>query len=72
MYFPNIYVGYFETRQDSKYVIYLQNQYALNDIDQELIKVLETNIAVAFENLDLTQTVIGDPKRSHFYPGRDY
>lgn len=57
IYLPNVYVGYFETRQHSRHIIYLQNQSEWNDIDQELIKVLETNIAVAFENLDLTQTV---------------
>lgn len=69
VYWPYAYVGYFETRRKSKHIIYLHRQQAWNAIEQELIKVLETNIAVAFENLDLTETVIETQKEVIFTLG---
>ncbi len=62
LYFPKTYVGYFKTKRDSEHLIYIQSQYELNDIDQELLKVLQTTIAVAFENIELTQAVIETQK----------
>lgn len=69
LYFPKTYVGYFKTKRDSEHLIYIQSQYELNDIDQELLKVLQTTIAVAFENIELTQAVIETQKEVIFTLG---
>lgn len=69
LYFPYIYVGYFITKRDSEHLIYLQSRYELNEIDQELLRVLQTTIAVAFENIELTQTVIETQKEVIFTLG---
>lgn len=55
---PHAYVGHFTTTSGSEHVVYVQTQTAFNDIDQELINVLEVNIAVAFENIDLNQAIV--------------
>ncbi len=54
----NMYAGHFLTKSGSDHLLYIQSQYDLNDIDKELLKVLATNVAVAFENVDLNQTVV--------------
>ncbi len=54
----NMFVGHFLTTNGSQHLIYIRTQYDLTEIDQELLKVLITNITVAFENLDLNQAII--------------
>lgn len=54
----NMYAGHFLTTSDSDHLLYIQSQYDLNDIDKELLKILATNVAVAFENMDLNQAII--------------
>ena len=66
---PNAYVGYFSTTNHSEHLIYIQSQYELNEIDKELLKVLDTNIAVAFENIDLNQAIIETQKEVIFTLG---
>ena len=52
------YIGYFPTQNGSEHLIYIDCQTTLNGIEQELIRVLEVNAAVAFENIDLNRAII--------------
>lgn len=69
LYFPYTYIGYFPTKQNSEHLIYIQCYYELSEIDRELLRVLQAAIAVAFENIELTQTVIETQKEVIFTLG---
>lgn len=53
----NAYVGYFPIRNGSKYLLYIQGEEALTEIEQGLIKFFATNIAVGFDNFSLNQEI---------------
>ncbi len=52
------YIGYVATKNGIEYVIYLHTPVPPNSLDIELCKILEVNVAVAFENIDLHQEII--------------
>ncbi len=52
------YIGYVATKNGVEYVSYLHTPIPLNNIDIELCKILEANVAVAFENIELHQEII--------------
>ncbi len=56
--FPDAYAGYFSTKSGSEHLIYIESQAEINDVEKELIRVLEVNASVAFENIDLNQAII--------------
>jgi len=53
----NAYIGYFPTRRNVEYLLYVQNQYGFSDIETNLTKMFAANIAVAFENLSLNAEI---------------
>ncbi|GAK57815.1 two-component response receiver and regulator protein [Candidatus Vecturithrix granuli] len=53
----NAYIGYFKTRRDAEYLLYLQNQHGFSEIEADLIKMFAANIAVAFDNLSLNEEI---------------
>ena len=53
----NIYLGYFQTSNHTEFLLCLQSQYLLSDIEIRLIKLFSTNISVAFDNLALTEEI---------------
>ena len=63
------YVGYFCTRNKVEYLLYMQNQYGLGDIETGLIKMFSTNIAVAFDNISLNQEIVETQKEAIYTLG---
>ncbi len=63
------YVGYFPVRNGSEYLLYLQGEGALTEIEQGLITFFSTNIAVAFDNFSLTQEIEDTQKEVIFTLG---
>lgn len=53
----NMYVGYFQTKRQVEYLLCLQSDYAFNDLEVGFIKIFSTNLAVAFDNLALTEEI---------------
>ena len=57
-YLGDEYLGYFSTKSGAEHLIYLQMPAAPSDIEHELLKILEVNATVAFENIELHQDII--------------
>ena len=51
------YIGYFCTKNQTQYLLCLQSDYTLTDTQMKFIKIFATNLAVAFENLALTEEI---------------
>ncbi|MBF0119608.1 MAG: DUF3369 domain-containing protein [Desulfobacterales bacterium] len=49
------YVGYFSTSSGLKYLLYLKGCNNLSDLDKDLIRIFATNVAIAFENINLNE-----------------
>ncbi len=54
----NMFAGYFATTNGSEHLLYIEGRHDFNQLEQELLKVLMANVAVALENLDLNQAII--------------
>ncbi|MDY0092343.1 MAG: DUF3369 domain-containing protein [Candidatus Vecturithrix sp.] len=53
----NAYIGYFKTRHNAEYLLYIQNQHGFSEIETNFMKMFAANIAVAFENLALNEEI---------------
>jgi len=53
----NTYVGYFRTKRQAEYLLCLQSDYAFSELEIGFIKIFSTNLAVAFDNLALTEEI---------------
>jgi response regulator RpfG family c-di-GMP phosphodiesterase len=62
----NTYTGYFETKKGERHLLYFQWQRPLTAFDRELISIFSTNVAVAFENISMTNDVILNQKEVIF------
>ena len=51
------YIGYFKTRHDAEYLMYIHNEYGISELEASLMKMFSTNIAIAFDNLSLNQEI---------------
>jgi response regulator RpfG family c-di-GMP phosphodiesterase len=56
------YLGYFATKSGSKHLLYLKGCRNLTDLDRDLIRIFSTNVAIAFENIDLNQEIVDTQK----------
>jgi len=50
-----LYIGYFETQNNSVNLVYMQGKQKINEIDKELLEIFSTNVAIAFDNIFLNQ-----------------
>lgn len=66
----NRYVGYFRARNGMENLLYLQGYLPLHAIDQELIRIFSNNLAVAFDNIYLNQSIIGTQREVIFTLGQ--
>lgn len=64
-----IYVGYFRTTRGSENIIYLCGDTPFGDLDRDLIRLFASNIAVAFDNLDLNHEIAETQKELLFTLG---
>ncbi len=51
------YIGYFQTKRQTEYLLCLQSDYTFSEADIGFIKIFSTNLAVAFDNLALTEEI---------------
>ena len=51
------YVGFFRTRNQAEFLLGLQSEFPLSELERGLIKIFSTNISVAFDNLALTEEI---------------
>lgn len=51
------YIGYFQTGNETEYILYVRNEYGISDIEASLLKMFSTNIKIAFDNLSLNQEI---------------
>ncbi|MEW5723276.1 MAG: DUF3369 domain-containing protein [Thermodesulfobacteriota bacterium] len=63
------YLGYFQTRNHSENILYLQYHRPLSELDKKLITIFSTNVAVAFDNIYLNQEVVDTQKEVIFTLG---
>ena len=56
------FVGYFATRTGSKHLLYLKGCRNLTELDKDLIRIFSTNVAIAFENIDLNREIVETQK----------
>jgi response regulator RpfG family c-di-GMP phosphodiesterase len=60
---PHHFAAYFATHVDVKYVVYLQSEQPFSPGDVRLIELFCRNVAVALENLTLTQDLLESQRR---------
>jgi response regulator RpfG family c-di-GMP phosphodiesterase len=60
---PHHFAAYFATRHGSRYVVYLQSEARFSPADTRLIELFSRNVAVAFDNLSLTQDLLDSQRR---------
>jgi response regulator RpfG family c-di-GMP phosphodiesterase len=60
---PNHFAAYFATNADSKYVVYVQSESRFSPADTRLIDLFCRNVAMAFQNLSLTQDLLESQRR---------
>ena len=53
----NTYVGYFRTKRHAEYLLCLQSDYNFSELEIGFIRIFATNLAVAFDNLALTEEI---------------
>ncbi len=58
----DVYVGYFGTRSGKKNLLYLKSCSHLSKLDQDLIRIFSSNVAVAFENILLNREIVDTHK----------
>jgi response regulator RpfG family c-di-GMP phosphodiesterase len=61
-YYPDEYVGYFQSRLGVESVLYLKTAAPISDLDKHLVDVFSTNITLAFDNIMLNQDIIDTQK----------
>ena len=57
-----IYVGYFQTENQSVNILYLDGFKSLSSLDKDMIRLFSSNVAVAFDNVYLGQEIIETQK----------
>ncbi|MBN1979965.1 MAG: DUF3369 domain-containing protein [Chitinivibrionales bacterium] len=62
MYFDENLVGYFETRNGGRNILFVSGVKQLHDLDIELISVFCNNVAIAYENIYLNLEIIDTQK----------
>ena len=56
------YIGYFQTENDSKNLLYFDGCKHLTNLDKDLIRIFSTNVGVAFDNIYLSKEIIDTQK----------
>ena len=64
------YVDDFHSRNGIENILFWQNSISLNDIERDLLKIFSGNIAVAFDNIHLNQSLINTQKEVIFTLGQ--
>ncbi len=62
LFIDDAYVGYFQTENKSKNLIYFDGCKYLTQLDKDLIRIFSTNIGIAFDNIYLSTEIIETQK----------
>ncbi|MEE8540903.1 MAG: DUF3369 domain-containing protein, partial [Desulfobacterales bacterium] len=62
LFVDDAYIGYFQTENGSKNLLYVDGCKYLTNLDKDLIRVFSTNVGVAFDNIYLTKEIIETQK----------
>lgn len=62
LFVDDAYVGYFQTENKSKNLIYFDGCQHLTQLDRDLIRIFSTNIGIAFDNIYLSTEIIETQK----------
>ncbi|UCF91592.1 MAG: DUF3369 domain-containing protein [Desulfobacterales bacterium] len=69
LFVEDMYIGYFATRLGSRHLLFLKGCRNLTELDQMLINIFASNIAIAFENIALNQEIVDTQKEVIFTLG---
>ena len=62
LFIDDAYIGYFQTENKSKNLLYFDGCMHLTNLDRDLIRIFSTNIGVAFDNIYLSKEIIETQK----------
>jgi len=62
LFIDDAYIGYFQTENGSKNLLYFDGCKHLTDLDKDLIRIFSTNVGVAFDNIYLSKEIIETQK----------
>ncbi len=62
LFIDDVYVGYFASKNGAKNLLYLKSCRHLTKLDRDLIRIFQTNVAIAFDNIHLNQEIIDTHK----------
>ena len=62
MFVDDAYIGYFQTENGSKNLLYFDGCKHLTHLDKDLIRIFSTNVGVAFDNIYLSKEIIETQK----------
>jgi len=62
LFLDDAYIGYFQTENGSKNLLYFDGCKHLTDLDKDLIRIFSTNVGVAFDNIYLSKEIIETQK----------
>ncbi len=69
LFIDDAFIGYFCTESGSKNLLYLGGCGNLTDLEKDLIRIFSTNVAIAFDNIYLTQEIVDTQKEVIFTLG---
>ena len=63
------FVGYFETKNGSKHVVYMSGARRISETDKQMLAIYANNVAIAFDNIYLNREIIETQKNIVFMLG---